>query len=133
MLNFLIAFSKEYADVFLGLTLFSALSVILVMTVSARVIAQLPADYFITPHQDKAYLQHFHPSIRVFIPLLKNITEVLLIVAGIVMLFIPRQGILTMLAGVVLTDFPGKLRCELWLVRRAKVCRSINWLGRRSG
>ena len=86
MLNFLIAFSKEYADVFLSLILFSALSVILVMTVSARVIAQLPADYFITPHQDKAYLQHFHPSIRVFIPLLKNITGVLLIVTGIVML-----------------------------------------------
>ena len=133
MLNFLIAFSKEYADVFLGLTLCSALSVILVMTVSARVIAQLPADYFITPHQDKAYLQHFHPSIRVFIPLLKNIIEVLLIVDGIVMLFIPGQGLLTMLAEVVLTDFPGKLRCELWLVRRAKVCRSTNWLVDRSG
>ena len=133
MLNFLIAFSKEYADVFLSLTLSSALSVILVMTVGARIIAQFPADYFITPHQDKAYLQHFHPSIRVFIPLLKNITGVLLIVTGIVMLFIPGQGLLTMLAGVVLTDFPGKLRCELWLVRRAKVCRSTNWLGRRSG
>jgi len=50
MLDFLIAFSKEYADVFLGLTLLSALSVILVMTVGAGVIAQLPADYFITPH-----------------------------------------------------------------------------------
>jgi len=65
-------------------------------------------------------------------PLLKNVTGVLLIVAGIVMLFIPGQGLLTMLAGVVLTDFPDKLRCELWLVRRAQVRRSINWFGRRS-
>ena len=133
MLDYLIAFSKEYADVFLGLTLFSALSVVLVMTLGARVLARLPSDYFLSPQDDKAYLQHFHPSIRVFVPFLKNITGVMLIIAGFVMLFIPGQGFLTILAGVILTDFPGKFRCELWLVRRPQVRRSINWLRRRSG
>ena len=45
------------------------------------------------------------------------------------MLVAPGQGLLTMVVGLLLVDFPGKYRLERWLVTRQQVWRSINWLG----
>lgn len=135
MLDWLIEIGERYAGVFIGLTLLSILSVILVMTVGIRVLAQLPTDYFVqTKSRDnKEYLKHFHPALRPVMPVLKNAAGIFLILAGLVMLFVPGQGMLTILAGLILTNFPGKYRCERWMLRRTQVRQSINWLRRRSG
>jgi hypothetical protein len=135
MLNWLIEIGDRYAGFFIGLTLFSIISVILIMTLGVRVLAQLPADYFVNPKgRDKnAYLKHFHPALRPVMPVLKNTAGIFLIVAGFVMLFVPGQGILTILTGLILMDFAGKYRCERWLLRRPRVRQSINWLRKKSG
>jgi len=52
--------------------------------------------------------------------------------AGIVMLVLPGQGILTIVIGLMLSNFPGKYRLERWLVMRPRVLRTINWLRQRS-
>jgi hypothetical protein len=83
------------AAVFIGRSLFSILSFILVMTLGIRVLAQQPADYF-----------------RPVIPILENSAGIILIVAGLVMLFVLGQGILTLPAGLILMEFAGKYRCE---------------------
>ena len=44
------------------------------------------------------------------------------------MLFLPGQGLLTMLMGIVLMDFPGKFRLERHLVSRPPVFAAINWI-----
>lgn len=49
------------------------------------------------------------------------------------MLVTPGQGVLMIIAGLVLLEFPGKFRLERWLVTRRHVWRSINWLRRRAG
>ena len=56
-----------------------------------------------------------------------------LFAAGIAMLVLPGQGILTMLLGFILVDLPGKYRFERWLVTRPLALRSINLLRRRAG
>jgi hypothetical protein len=56
-----------------------------------------------------------------------------LVVAGLVMLVVPGQGLLTIVVGLMLLDFPGKYRLERWLATRPKVWQSINWLRRRAG
>ena len=48
--------------------------------------------------------------------------------AGIAMLVLPGQGLLTLLVGFLLIDFPGKYRFEKWLVARRWVLQPINWL-----
>jgi len=53
--------------------------------------------------------------------------------AGIAMLVLPGQGILAILGGIELMDFPGKYRLERWIVSRPAVLRSVNWLRRRMG
>ncbi len=40
----------------------------------------------------------------------RNLYGGLLIIAGVIMLFTPGQGLLTLLAGFLLLDFPGKRR-----------------------
>ena len=49
------------------------------------------------------------------------------------MLVTPGQGVLTIVVGMLLFDFPGKFRLERWLVTRPTVWRSINWLRERAG
>ena len=63
---------------------------------------------------------------------LKNALGLLLLACGIVMLVIPGQGLLTMLIGLMLMDFPGKRRLEARLVAVPSVRRSINWLRERA-
>jgi hypothetical protein len=44
---------------------------------------------------------------------------------------VPGQGILTILLGIMLLDFPGKRRFEYWLVSRPKIFAAINKLRHR--
>ncbi len=129
------AIAYQYAGVFISLTALSVVSVIVTTAVGARVVARLPSDYFVNTERraNKEYLHLFHPAFRGAIPILKNVIGATLVIAGIIMLVIPGQGLLTLLAGIVLSDFPGKHRCELWLLRQRQVSKSINWLRRRAG
>jgi hypothetical protein len=52
---------------------------------------------------------------------------------GVAMLVLPGQGVLTIITGLLLLDFPGKYRFERWLVRRGPVLRGVNWLRDRAG
>ncbi len=63
----------------------------------------------------------------------KNLLGVILVVAGVAMLVLPGQGLLTILLALVLLDFPGKFPLQRWVVRRTGVLASINWIRRRAG
>jgi len=43
---------------------------------------------------------------------MKNIIGVIFITSGIIMLFIPGQGIITIIIGIILADFPGKSKTK---------------------
>jgi hypothetical protein len=63
----------------------------------------------------------------------RNLLGYVFIVAGILMLVTPGQGMLTILIGLTLVNFPRKYRLERWIVSRRPVLRSVNWLRRRAG
>jgi hypothetical protein len=60
----------------------------------------------------------------------KNMAGVVLVLLGLVMALpgIPGQGILTMIVGITLIDFPGKRGLERRLIGRPRILRSINRL-----
>jgi hypothetical protein len=96
-------------------------------------VVRLPADYFSSQRrQPLAYWQQ-HRIVRPLTLVAKNAVGIVLIAAGLVMLVVPGQGLLTLVIGLMLVDFPGKFRVERWLVSRPTVWRSINWLRRRAG
>ena len=89
-------------------------------------IEKLPADYFIQPHRQQR--SHIHP-----LAILKNLLGLVLLLSGLAMLVLPGQGLLTILVGLVVMNFPGKKKAELWLMRRPKVSAAINWLRKKGG
>ncbi len=104
-----------------------AASAFLVGTVFVR----LPDDYF-SEHRDD---NSSSPSRQVLHPvsLLRNLVGGLLVIVGIILCFLPGQGLLTVLVGVLLCDFPGKRRLERKLIGYPGVLPAINALRRRFG
>lgn len=96
-------------------------------------LARIPEDYCVRSPTEQSPLRASNPALAILLRLLKNLAGVLFIVTGIAMLLLPGQGLLTILAGLFLIDFPGKRRFELALVRRKPVLRAINWIRRTSG
>jgi hypothetical protein len=65
--------------------------------------------------------------------LAKNVLGLSLVLAGIAMLVLPGQGLLAILVGAMLMDFPGKRPAELVLIRMKRVRTVLNWVRRRAG
>jgi Putative transmembrane protein (PGPGW) len=84
---------------------------------------RLPKDYFVRPLQRRAPWK----------VVLRTIAAVGFIVAGVAMLVLPGQGILTLLLGISLLDFPAKRAWQRRLLLRPTVLRTINGIRRRSG
>lgn len=96
------------------------------------VVVKLPATYF-HPDHDRALWTDRHRAIRWTGLIIKNLGGFLLVLVGIVMSLpgIPGPGLLTILFGIMLLDFPGKRKLEYNLVSRPRVLKAINQLRQR--
>lgn len=90
-------------------------------------VVRIPVDYFAPSWRERAR-EHRRTALGWVGLILKNLLGLLLLVAGIVMLILPGQGIITMLIGLMLMNFPGKYSLERALVARPRVLRTINWM-----
>lgn len=95
------------------------------------VVARMPADYFVS--RTGGAFAEAHPVLRYGYRALKNLLGVVLLLAGVAMLVLPGQGLLTILAALSLLDFPGKRAVELRIVRIGRIQRAITWLRERVG
>lgn len=98
------------------------------------ILIKLPADYFCS-HYDRQIWSGRAPALRISAAIGKNLLGIILIMAGIVMTLpgVPGQGLLTILLGIMLVDFPGKDRLERKLLYRPAVRNSIDKLRARFG
>jgi len=96
-------------------------------------VARIPTDYFLPRSEGGNELRLKHPVASLIWRLLKNLLGGVLLLAGVLMLILPGQGLLTILLGIMLIDFPGKQRLELLIIRRPAIYRVISWIRRRSG
>jgi len=58
----------------------------------------------------------------------KNIIGFSLIIGGLLMLVLPGQGLLTIVTGLLLINYPGKYKLEQKLVTIPSVFRALNWI-----
>jgi len=129
----LVAWIREYQILFQTLGLASLALFVVSLVVFPLVVANLPGDYFVRDKRDPAHQKRRHPVVWVLLSVVKNIFGFVLILAGIAMLVLPGQGILTILMGVALANFPGKFTLERRLVRRPAVGRALNRIRRFAG
>lgn len=96
-------------------------------------VARLPTDYFLDTPPNQDDWRDRHPALRMTMLILKNLLGAVFLVGGVLMLVLPGQGILAILIGIVLLNFPGKRRLERWIIGQAAVLSAINWLRRKAG
>ena len=122
-----------WKSVLLGVLLFLVTFAISLAIVSL-IMVKIPADYFHKDTPRKLWADK-PPVIRFLGIFVKNLLGLILVALGIVMSIpgVPGQGILTILLGIMLLDFPGKRDLEHRLVSRPRVLHAINKLRHRFG
>src|SRR5262245_22864502 len=122
MLDLLSQLQLTWNGVFWGVLLF-VVSFVGSLILAVFVLVKLPATYFADHHPRAFAWAERYPAWRWSALAAKNLLGVVLVILGILLSLpgIPGQGILTILIGVMLLNFPGKRRLEKKLVSRPKV------------
>jgi hypothetical protein len=119
----------------LGWTVGAGLGVsVLTLAIAAAVVVRMPADYFVRRRAPDD-LGHGHPALRWSLRLAKNLLGGVVVLLGLIMALplVPGPGVLFVLVGLSLVDFPGKRSLERRLLRMPRVLSSVNRLRVRFG
>jgi len=126
-------FALTWRSVLIGVLVFLGTFFINLAIVSF-ILVKIPADYFSKSHKTK-FWSGPKPALHAAKFIGKNILGILLVALGIVLSIpgVPGQGLLTILLGIMLLDFPGKHRLEQKLLSRPGIVNTINRLRKRFG
>lgn len=91
-------------------------------------VAKIPEDYFVPKKRAGTPWKGHFLGLWLLMFAVKNVVGYLLLFSGFLMLFLPGQGILTMLAGLLLMDYPGKFQLERKIALSPAVLSKLNWL-----
>lgn len=94
-------------------------------------VARIPEDYFLCS-ETRSPRRYANSPAGILYLIVKNLAGFVFVIVGIAMLFMPGQGILTILIGVMLMNFPGKHSLELRIISQPSVLGAINWMRARS-
>ncbi len=119
-------------DVLIGLTAASAIGFVGTLIAIPMILVRLPADYFDT-RTPRHWMKDHHPALRLSGLVVKNVVGIVFLLAGFAMLFLPGQGVLTMLIGVSLMDFPKKRELEAKMVGQPTLLGVINAMRHKYG
>ena len=104
------------------------------LAIVSFILVKIPPDYF-QEDRPNEFWSGRHPAVRLLGIIGKNLLGVLLVALGIVMSIpgVPGQGILTILLGIMLLDFPGRQDLERKIVSQPRVLKNVNKLRHRFG
>ena len=91
-------------------------------------VIRIPADYFKRKKQTPNRYYNQYAVICLIGLALKNLLGLIFIIAGLAMLFLPGQGFITILIGIMMLNFPGKFTLEQRIVQQPTLLRAINWM-----
>ncbi|NBV85286.1 MAG: hypothetical protein EBS01_03250 [Verrucomicrobia bacterium] len=128
-MEWLLTTVRQYISVqaLIGLTVLSVVFFVGSLVAIPFLLVRLPEDYF-DMRKPRPWLENHHPALRLLGRILKNILGVIFLFAGFLMLFLPGQGVLTMLIGISMLDFPGKRKVEARIISQPSILNVINRL-----
>ena len=119
--------SENLVDIFFILGI-SSLVILVISAISIGfIIRKIPYDYFLNEKRGMSQYKNKNPFFWFIVLTLKNIIGYCLILGGILMLVLPGQGLLTILVGLILSDYPGKFKLEKRIIKTSFVLKTINW------
>ncbi|MBO0613084.1 hypothetical protein J1836_09105 [Thiothrix fructosivorans] len=108
---------------FIWLGILSAVTFVLSLLLLPWFVSRIPVDYFTRPRDPHAWHIMLQPH-----TIVRNLLGLPVLLAGVAMLVLPGQGILTILIGLGIMNFPGKFALERWFIERKGVLTAINWI-----
>ena len=92
------------------------------------ILIKIPADYFASLETKSRIDVRDLSFFRILYLIFKNMVGIAFILAGLIMLLLPGQGILTIIVGMSLLNFPGKYRLVRNIIRNKTILNTINKL-----
>ena len=124
--------SENIVDIFFILGI-SSIAILVISALSiGYFIKKIPYDYFLNDKRGISDYKDKNPIFWVITLALKNIIGYCLIMGGILMLVLPGQGLLTILVGLMLSDYPGKFKLEKRIIKTNLILKTINWYRNKS-
>ena len=130
MLDFITQAIADYHQYFVWMGIVSFVVFVASLLLTPLLLGKIPQDYFIHTNQHKVEIEHLGHLIIVVI---RTLIGFVLLIAGIIMLVSPGQGIISILLGLFLMEFPGKRKLELKLINHEPTFKALNWLRGKAG
>jgi putative transmembrane protein PGPGW len=126
-MDWLLSTVQQYVstDTLIWLTVLSMVFFVGTLIAIPFILVRLPADYF-DVRVPRPWMKDHHPVLRLVGHIVKNAVGAIFLFAGFLMLFLPGQGVLTMLIGISMLDFPGKRIVEAKLIGQPTVLSVVN-------
>jgi hypothetical protein len=126
-MDWLLSTVQQYVstDTLIWLTVLSMVFFVGTLIAIPFILVRLPADYF-DVRVPRPWMKDHHPVLRLVGHIVKNAVGAIFLFAGFLMLFLPGQGVLTMLIGISMLDFPGKRKVEAKLIGQPTVLSVVN-------
>lgn len=115
------------SDILIGLTIASVVGFIGSLIAIPWILIQLPSDYF-DLRIPRHWMKDHHPTLRIIGLIIKNFVGIIFLMTGFLMLFLPGQGLLTMLVGISFMDFPNKRKLEARIIGQPALLNTINMM-----
>jgi hypothetical protein len=112
-----------------GIAAVSMLLLALTLLAAPWAVSRLPSDYLL-----KQLAQPVPRSAgRLLLTGVRAMLGLIIVVLGLVMLVTPGPGVIMLLLGISIADFPGKHHLLIYLATRPNVLASLNWMRQRHG
>ena len=126
-LNFLYAWLENNSYIFFYLGILSILIFVFSIFGLRLFIIAIPSNYFINKKRVSA-LKNRSILLWIIYIVFKNIIGYVFIIMGLVALVLPGQGILMILIGLMMSDYPKKFDLEKKIITIKTVRKGINWI-----
>ena len=117
----------QYGSILTWLGIISTCTFFLSLLIIPWIVYKLDSKFFIHLHEHKKR-EDEHPVIFILLKGLRYFLGTALLLAGILMIFLPGQGILTIILGLSLLDFPGKRALIDGILKFPSIQKVLNWI-----
>ena len=128
-----IAGLSRHAPLLLAIFLASLATFVGSLVALPLIIARLPEEHFLPGQAEPRFWRELPVWARPVLLGLKNALGLLFLACGLLLLAFPGQGLVTILIGLSMIDFPGKHHLERRLIARPTIWRATAWIRRRAG
>ena len=125
MLDSIAQMTADYQQYFFLMGVVSLVVFVFSLLLTPFLLGKIPTDYFVHTNQHKVEIKH--PG-HLAVVIIRTLIGFVLLVAGVMMLVTPGQGVISILLGLFLMEFPGKRNLELKIINHEPTFKALNWL-----